>query len=86
MKTPRKAITYRSTRRLIASYQNLVWGTASYSERHVTLPKYVAAQPKGTSSYISRDGVRRPEVRMTRRTYKTNGVREMTRRLIQMAA
>jgi hypothetical protein len=77
---------YRATRRNSVKNSHLVWGTASYSSRHVTLPRCVKAQPKGSSAYISNDGVRRPEVRMTRRTYKPNGVREMARRVRQLAA
>ena len=86
MNTPRKDTSYRAARRNTVKAERLVWGTASYSDRHVNLPRYVPTQPKGTSSYISIDGVRQPEVRMTRRTYKPNGAREMARRLEQMAA
>ena len=86
MNTPRKDTSYRAARRNTVKAEHIVWGTASYSDRHVTLPRYVPTEPKGTSSYISNDGVRRPEVRMTRRMYKPNGVREMTRRLFQAAA
>ena len=82
----RKSESYRSARRNNVKSEQLVWGTASYSDRHVTLPRYVAAQPKGTSAYISNDGVRRPEIRMTRRTYKPNGAHEVARRLKQMVA
>ena len=84
MNTPRKDTSYRAPRRNTVKAEHIVWGRdASYYALHFTLPRYVPTEPKGTSSYISNDGVRRPEVRMTRRTYKPNGVREMTRRLFQ---
>ena len=84
MNTPRKDTSYRAARRNTVKAEHLVWGRDV--GLHLKLPRYVPTEPKGTSSYISNDGVRRPEVRMTRRTYKPNGVREMTRRLFQVAS